>query len=117
MEKVLDIVRFRKDARYASGCQINTRLNITQKEKSVLEKFREIFGCGKFHFHKRDKLWYLDVWRIKEQTDVIKQILPYLIVKKEKAERFLEVLHVMSKKEHLSVEGVKRVRLLWEPQN
>ena len=110
------IVRFMKDKRYLSGYQITHWINLTQKDKEILIKFQKIFGCGKLYFHKRDQLWHLDIWKRNEIIRVMKQLLPYLVVKKKKATRFLEVIQMMKRKKHLEPKGLEKIHLLWDPK-
>jgi len=99
------VVRFKKDKRYKSGIHILIKVNVTQKDRKVLEDIRSVFVCGHVYFHKRDKLWYLEIYRIREIEKFINAILPYSRVKK--------VLKIIKKKEHLSSDVLKKIKILW----
>jgi len=106
-------VRFRKDKRYKSGYQISLKINITQKNKKILEEIRNALGYGNIYFHRRDELWYLEIYKLNEIENFVKNIIPYSIIKREKLNKLLKIIEEVKKKKHLSQRGLKKIKMLW----
>ena len=85
------IIRKRKDKRYKKGFQILVKITIHNKNKKVLERIKEKFG-GNIYFHKRDKLWYIEIYRKKQIERFIISILPYSIIKKDMLIKVLKII-------------------------
>ncbi len=109
------IIRFKKDERYRSGYQVSPWVNITQRNREVLEKMIKIFKMGKIYYHKRDKLWHMNIYGLDNLINFTKHILPYLIIKKEKCQNFLKSLEIMKERKHLDSDGLKNLMTLWNP--
>ena len=107
------IVRFKKDGRYVSKMQVEPHINITQKDKCILEKIQKDFEMGKMYYHKRDNIWHLNITKLNDLLKLMKTIKDRLYVKKNKAERFYKCLLAIKKKQHLTKEGVESIFNLW----
>jgi intein-encoded DNA endonuclease-like protein len=110
------IVRFRKDNRYENGYQITPWVNLTQKNRDVVDKMVNVFKTGKIYYHKRDNLWHVNIYGINNLISFTEKILPYLIVKKKRCEVFLKVLELMKEKKHLTKNGLNNIMTLWDPE-
>jgi hypothetical protein len=53
-------VSFRKRDDYKSGWKITPVFNITQKDKSILARIKQFFGCGTLR-DRKDGVWYYEV--------------------------------------------------------
>ena len=106
-------VRIRKDPRYKSGHQILLRINITQKSKDVLELIKKEYPAAKLYFHKRDKLWYLEIYQIEEVSRFCSALHGKVVVKATLLEKFLRVLEQMKKQKHKTRQGANEIKNLW----
>ena len=113
------ILRFRDDKRYKTGVQITPHINITNSNKDVLDMIQSHYGFGKIYWHKRDCLWYLNIYKIDQLIEFTSSLIPYSIVKEKEKELgvFLNILKMMKVKKHLSSEGLLKIFNLWEARN
>lgn len=84
---------------YVAICPV---LNLTQhiQYKWVCEYVQETLGKGKVYVANRNNASAKATWqttKAQEMVDVLKQLLPYLIVKKSQAERVIPVLEMWIK--------------------
>ena len=110
------IVRFKKDQRYGTGIQVSPWINITSSNRKVLELIRSKFNAGKIYFHKRDKLWHLNIYATDDLLKITSLLLKKTIIKKKKLGRFLKILKLMKNKEHLTPKGLEKIKMLWHPE-
>ena len=106
-------MRFQKDPRYKTGIRVGPKIALTQKDKEVLIQIQTTLKMGKMYFHKRDGLWYLEIYKhddIKQFLDLIKNIV---IVKKRTLEKFEFCINMMTEEKHLTREGVKKMQDAW----
>ncbi len=111
------MIYFRSDTRYSSGYHVEPRLNITQKNKAILESIKETLGAGRIYFHKRDQLWHLNIERLKDLLRITKYVKESLFVKKNQASKFYQCLLLMSKKKHKTSHDVNKMFILWNAPN
>ena len=107
------IITFRNDERYLTGVHIEPHFNITQKDKSILEKIRKEIGIGQIYYHKRDDLWHFNILKLKDLLSFVEIIKDGLYVKKDKAQRFYKCILLMKEKRHLTKDGVSIIFNLW----
>ena len=107
------IVRFRKDSRYRTGVQIDPHINITNTNKEVLELIKSYFGYGYIYWHKRDELWYYNIYKKDQLIDFTETLIPYTIIKRKELEIFLKIMKMMKQKEHLTLSGLEIIHNLW----
>lgn len=72
---------------YANGTSLRLSVQIGQKDKSVLEYVQGVMG-GSLSFKK---YWTL-AWFNAEASDMLKQIQPYLMLKRQQAELCIEFM-------------------------
>jgi hypothetical protein len=83
-----------------------------KKNRSLLFKLKDYFGCGTIRFSKRDQTYKFEVRTLK---DLKEKILPHfekfpLEGEKKKDFKILkEVVEMMDKKEHLKKEGLLKI--------
>lgn len=107
------IIRFKKDERYRAGYQIEPKINISQKDKHVLELIQNRLGMGKLYYHKRDDLWHYNVQKFDDIARFVSLIKNKVIVKRRQLERFEMCIDMLTSKRHLDQEGVKAIKKLW----
>ena len=71
------------------------RMSVANVNKPVIEMFFKLFNCGNIQFHKPSKLskrgyWSWEVTNLKA-TLVVKQIYPYLLIKKPEAKIIIKL--------------------------
>jgi len=107
------ILRFQKDSRYKTGWQVKPHINITQKNKEVLEKIKDELKIGNLYFHKRDKIWYFNVHKIQHLLKFVSLLKGKMLVKAKGLEKFEQCLVLISKKEHLTEDGLNKIKMIW----
>ena len=107
------IIRFIPDKRYKSGFQIREHINITQKDLQILHLIQNRLSMGRIHFHKRDKIWYLNIYKIQDILRFVNVIKGRLVVKKDKLERFETCMKIIESKEHLTPQGLQKLKMIW----
>ncbi len=108
------IIVFRRDKRYRIGIRIFTKFSLPQKDKWFLERIRNYLGdIGNIYYHKRDKLWYFEITSYNELYDLTNRICDKLVLKREKCKRFNIILRMILNKEHLTYEGLNKIKAAW----
>jgi hypothetical protein len=83
-----------------------------KRNRSILFKLKEYFGCGTIRFSKRDQTYKFEVRSLK---DLKEKILPHFEKfplegkKKKDFEIFKEVVERMERREHLEREGLLKI--------
>jgi len=104
-------IKIRKDKRYKNGFQVTPRIQITQKNKRILEKIKGYLKYGKI-YKRKDGLWSFEIYKIKDLQSFTNLIEKNIFVKHKDLKNFKHVLRIVSKKRHLSKEGLDAVRNL-----
>lgn len=98
--------------------QIITEFHVSQNPggKNVLEEFKNRLGCGYIKpnhaKNPRDKSW---VFIIKDRKDLVEKLIPFFkkynlfTSKKEDFYIFYKVLTIIENREHLKIEGFKKI--------
>ena len=108
------IVKITRDKRYKSGYHIVVKVAIPQKNKEILEMIKDSLGIeANIYFHSRDKLWYLEIYRLNDVKKFVDKVCPRLILKKEKCLRLRKIITLMEKGAHLSPPGIKLIKAAW----
>lgn len=102
----------RKDERYRTGFHVSLRINMTQKDRNVLNRIQDFLGMGTISFHKSYKLYEYNIHRIKDVKKFIYLIGTKLIVKKNELNTFSKCVEIVSNKNHLKKEGLNEVILI-----
>jgi hypothetical protein len=98
------------------GWQVLPEFRVVQHERDVtlLEQLREFFGCGQITVNHGDRM-ELRIRRLKELSERVVPFFeehPLRTVKRATFDRFAEVIRLMQRGEHLTTEGLARIREL-----
>ena len=109
------------------GWQVLPDFVVVQAERSlnVLYELKQFFGCGgiyvnRRHDNHRENLYR---WNVRSQADLMTRIIPFFeqyplrTAKKEEFAKFREVLHMMVRREHLSIDGLRRIAEIAQTMN
>ncbi len=113
-------VRISKSASYLTVYQVQLKFQITQhkRDKKLMEKLIDYLGCG--YISEREDIVDFVVTKLE---DIINKIIPFfekypiLGVKSENLKDFCKVAELMKNKEHLTVEGLEKIRLIKSRMN
>jgi hypothetical protein len=116
-----------RNNRMSRGWQVQPRFAVVQGERSAnaLELLEDYFGCGRIYRnrrhdnHKEDLLTY-NVYRWHDLRGVIVPFFeehPLITAKREDFEKFKEVLSMMDRRMHLSIEGLTEIAKITETMN
>ena len=107
------VVRFKKDERYKAGYQLMLKVTLPQKSKELLEKVRDTLNMGKLYYHRRDELWYLEIYNIDDLFKFTNLMKGRVFLKREKLTKLSRIICLMKKKRHLSLSGIKFIMTVW----
>ena len=99
------VVKISRDDRYRSGYHVVIKVTITQKDRGILEMIKETLGIdAKIYFHSRsrDKLWYLEIYRLDDVRKFVNLVCPRLVLKKDECARVSKIITLMDEGAHLS---------------
>jgi hypothetical protein len=113
-------VRITKSASHLTGYQVQLKFQITQhkRDKKLMEKLIDYLGCG--YISERGDIVDFHVTKFE---DIIKKIIPFfekypiLGIKYENFRDFCRVAEIMKNKEHLTLEGLEKIRLIKSKMN
>ena len=108
------ILRLKRDQRYRAGYQLIIKIALHQKNKLILEAFNQSLAVnGRIYYHKRDKLWYLEIYRFEDIKKFVSLVGNKLVIKKPQVEKLVRILEIVDEKLHLSPEGLTLIRAIW----
>jgi hypothetical protein len=98
------------------GWQVLPEFRVVQHERDValLEQLRAFFGCGQIVVNHGDRMEL----RIRGLKELSERVVPFFkanllrTVKRSSFDRFAEVIGLMNRGEHLTLEGLTRIREL-----
>lgn len=114
------MVRMFKSASHAIGYQVQLRFQITQqsRDKFLMERFVSYLGCG--YISERGDIVDFQVTNL---MDIVDKIIPFfekypiIGVKLDNYNDFCKAAQLVKDKEHLTVEGLEKIRLLKSNMN
>lgn len=103
------------------GWQVLPEFRVVQHERDVivLEQLREFFGCGQITINHGDR----KELRIRGLNELSERVVPFFkahrlrTVKSSSFERFAEVITLMKRGDHLTLEGLTRIKELASRMN
>jgi len=114
-------VSFRKRKDYKIPWKISLSFNISQKDPVILSQFKKHLKCGSMRERKDDGIWYYEVTNFNAiQNNVIPffQRFGFLSAKKKRDfSKFQQIAKLIENKDHLSVEGIKKILKIRKEMN
>lgn len=113
-------VSITSNARYALGHVIKMRYILDQKDSSILEVIRNLFGFGKVTLRsKTDGVYRYTVTGFKSMNDVISYFKAFTLLTKkgQSFDKWFSIHNMVSNKLHLTQEGLAQVRVLQKQIN
>lgn len=113
-------VSITSNARYTLGHVIKMRYILDQKDSSILQIIRNLFGFGKVTLRsKTDGVYRYTVTGFKSMNDVISyfKAFPLLTKKGRSFDKWFSIHNMVSNKLHLTQEGLAQVRVLQKQIN
>ncbi len=109
-----------------SGFQVMPEFVVTQGQKSlnVLEDIKNFFGCGSIFVNRRYDNHKENIYRfcVRSQNDLYETIIPFFkenplrTSKRHDFTIFCEVVEMMRNRQHLTLEGLMKIRQFKNPQ-
>lgn len=100
------IARIRTDSRYRLGTHIELCIDITQKNRIVLDQIKEFVGFGYIYFNSTYNLYQFRIHKIQDIQKFTNLISAHLIVKQKDMEIFSKCVDMVLKKDHLNAKSV-----------
>lgn len=113
-------IRIRKDTRYKTGFQVALRVDITQKNKEILDAIRNFVNAGNVYFNNTYEIYQWNVFKNSEIKKFISLIKGKVLVKKRELELFEKCAEIISQKKHVNQEGldeIRKIKSTFHPQN
>ena len=93
-------------------------LKLIEKDKKILYELQQFFGCGKVYFQKDNRPNHQHCYRyeVVKREDLEKIIIPFFERHSLKTKKnldfikFRKVLMLMDRKEHLTAQGIKKIK-------
>jgi len=82
----------KKDNRIKRGYSIRFRIELSNKNKTLLEEIRKRYGGRLWLKSNKEDCWQLTFGNRKDCIKLLEDILPYLLIKKAKSKKLLEYL-------------------------
>lgn len=104
-----------------SGFQVLPEFTVVQHERDVqvLHALKQYFGCGVVRVNHGDRMAY----RVRSVNHLLEHIVPFFVKHPLKTKKnvdflkFRDVLLLMEKGNHLTVEGIERIRSIAQQMN
>ena len=117
------LINIFKSPRAKMGWQVFPEFNVSQTKKdiSLLRQVKKFFGCGHIYIHrtriKKEKKWdILYKYCVRARKDLKGKIIPFFekhpsrsVIKRKDFERFVKVIDLIEKREHLSIFGMRKI--------
>lgn len=112
---------------YKLGWQVLPDFVVVQGERSinVLYELKRFFGCGNVYVNRRHDNHREDMfrWNVRSQADLVTRIIPFFeqyplrAAKKDEFVKFSEVVRMITRHEHLCVDGLRRIAEIAQTMN
>ena len=104
-----------------AGFQVLPEFTVVQHERDVqvLQALKAYFGCGVVRRNNGDRMAY----RVRGHEHLLKNIVPFfekhLLKSRKRVDfiKFREIVNLMSRGDHLTREGVEKIRAIAEEMN
>ena len=114
-------VGFNRQPTMRIGWQVLPEFRVVQHEKDVaiLERLQEFFGCGMITTNHGDRkeLRIRGLRQLSERVVAFFKANPLNTVKRSSFDRFAEVIALMEQGEHLTLEGLEKIKYLASRMN
>ncbi len=93
-------------------------IKLVAKDKAILERVKQFFGCGTIYFQKDSRPNHQNCYRyeVYRKDDLVEVIIPFFRKhvlqfpsKKADFKIFCKMMAVISRKEHLSEKGIRKL--------
>lgn len=117
-------INMSKSSAYKTGFSVNLRFQISQhsRDEVLMRRLIDYMGCGQYYSLKGEGQFKGD-FVVSRLPDIMNKIKPFfseypiLGVKSKDFQFWCEAVELMSKKEHLKVEGLEKIRQIKESIN
>jgi hypothetical protein len=108
------------------GVQIHFHIKMQDRDRLLLEKVRNTMQCGAVYFQKENRRNHAQCYRYtaNSQKDIFERIIPFFKQhhlqspsKQESFRLFCSIAELVQKKEHLTSEGIEKIRILKSQMN
>ncbi|MEX0649658.1 MAG: LAGLIDADG family homing endonuclease [Candidatus Andersenbacteria bacterium] len=100
---------------FKTGWKISLSFNVSQRDETVLQLFRDTLCCGSFR-KRKDGVTYFEVRRLGDLQETVIQFFEQFplksVSKRKQFEVFREIVRIVARKEHLLPDGLKKILAL-----
>lgn len=112
-------ISFKRESSYGMGWKVSLSFNVSQKDAKIPKLFQEILGCGTIRYRK-DGVCYFEVRKFSDLQNKVIPFFDHFSLKSKKMNdynSFKIIAGIVSRKEHLTVGGMKELLAIREPMN
>ena len=102
-------IRIKPDPRYKTGYAVKLRIELTQKNKGVLELIKKRIGMG-YIYPKQKGIWSLCIWSKKDINKFVSIVYTKTFVKHKELSRLKDCLKILDAKKHLNNKGISKLQ-------
>ncbi len=113
-------VSFRKRSDYTIPWKISLCFNISQRDKVILALYKRHLKCGALR-QRKDGVWYYEVNNF---NAIVENVIPFFkrfnflsAKKKRDFSKFVQIVAIIEKKEHLSIKGIEKILEIRDEMN
>ncbi len=101
--------------------ELKFNLKLIEKDKDILYKLKQFFGCGSVYFQKDTRPNHQNCYRyeVYRRDDLVDTIIPFFkkhklwfVSKRKDFQTFCRIMKMIVKNEHLSDSGLKKIYAL-----
>jgi hypothetical protein len=104
-------IRLRNDKTYKNNKQVIIRIEISQKDKTILENIKSNLGIGNIYYDKRG-LWSYQIYSLSDVKKFLDTIEGKCVAKKEKISKLKQIIPIIESGSHLTLEGLNKIKVL-----
>ena len=113
---------------YRAGCgiQLHFYIKMQERDRPLLEKVKNTFGCGEVYFQNEKRINHAQCYRytVSSQADILGIIIPFFkkyplqsVSKRKSFEVFCKIAKLFEQKAHLTKAGLAKIKKLKSQMN
>ena len=110
------VILFSPNRKFKTGWEVRPSfaLSLNKKNRGILFRLRDYFGCGTIRPCRRDHTYKYEV---RSLTDLKEKVIPHflkhpLVIKRKEFKVFDQVIQLMARGDHLKPAGLKKIAAL-----
>jgi hypothetical protein len=119
------VISKHKTKKLGLDARLHFQIEVRADDQEILQHIQETLNCGRIYFLSYERYgWHPHVeLKVSSFPDIVNKLVPFLTKyplrakKRFSYERFLEAIEIFKKKEHLTLEGIEKLRGIRQKMN